>query len=246
MMQETAGGGADPAPRLAIKRVHGCDGQVDIQVVHSFRAHLRQGKLAQHAPGGGTVGSLAASSEPPSAASAPPSAWTRSSSDASGAGVSGAAAPAGAAAAVVQHHCEGSPSSSGTPSMRDPSCRSLLAEAPSSQGAPSAAAAPPRQPSQPLQPPPSQPSQPCSAGQLAAEAAADAEEAAADAEEAAALAAEEAAGAGALAPYEVDAQDILIGERIAVGGFAEVFAGRYMVSLIDGTVHEAQLRAGRH
>ncbi len=38
-----------------------------------------------------------------------------------------------------------------------------------------------------------------------------------------------AAADAALAPYEIDPRDVLVGERLAVGGFAEVFVGRYQV-----------------
>ena len=38
-----------------------------------------------------------------------------------------------------------------------------------------------------------------------------------------------AATDAALAPYEIDPRDVLVGERLAVGGFAEVFVGQYQV-----------------
>lgn len=42
-----------------------------------------------------------------------------------------------------------------------------------------------------------------------------------------------AAAAAALAPYEIDPRDVLVGERLAVGGFAEVFVGRYQVGGVE-------------
>ena len=52
-----------------------------------------------------------------------------------------------------------------------------------------------------------------------------------DEDELAAELAHEAAAA-ALLPYEIDAAQVLVGERLAVGGFAEVFVGRYGGTLV--------------
>lgn len=192
------------------------------------RAHLRHGRLPE-----GEAGSQVAleelSSAATSASSLPrPASSNRAcsgtprsaGSNASSSGGAEAGASAGARAGQAPAVTLASRASSGvsiggeTPSGRDASFRRLTAvgSGASLLGSHSALGLlPPEQGMhQPVEPEPS----PADAEQLRGRAEAEAE------------ARQQAA---AIAPFEIDPNDILVGERLAVGGFAEVFVGRLQV-----------------
>lgn len=208
----------------------------------SCRAHLRQRlpegeegslRLEELSSAATSRSSLLASRR--ASLSGTPRSGASSASNSVAAGALDAAATAAAAADLLPSSAAQAPSSAGstgTPSVRDATRRHLLESRQSlqqlgdSRHASAEALQPlvvPRQQQQQqggLQPPPTLPA--AMAPTLAEE----------QRQEVAAAETREVVGAAAIALFEIRPEDCLVGERLAVGGFAEVFVGRYQVRVL--------------